>query len=351
LPTYRPQILLAGRVQLTLFGETSVTLQPTMEDETPSLAMDCGRASVVSVDDRGARLRLDLAGRIGTTVLADAGSALAAVVLPYLPEGANPLAHAPLTILGLHTTSGEVLWSEGDGEPVTIAAGQVLVIAGNSAPQLMDAGPLHKWVAGRDLSGIDNRASDSLETYLTSDRPLSLSLLEKTEFRQTEVEALSCRCLASLDTFEPILSALNDEKHHSYWHSHYDALRVALARHRESAAAVLAALEKDQADGAERIFRLLWGYSPEQLETGEAKNLVSFLEHETMIARVLALENLRRITGKTLLFRPEEPPGEETRKVNNWRRDLDAGLIRYNSPPVVVPGLPAGASEKPPLAP
>ena len=81
--------------------------------------------------------------------------------------------------------------------------------------------------------------------------------------------------------------------------------------------------------------------APEQLEAGSAAELVDLLEHESMTARVLAYENLRRITDRTYQFRPEEDPGQETGKVLRWRKSQEEGQILYKTPPLPIPELAA----------
>jgi hypothetical protein len=343
LPTFRPQALFSGNVKVTFSGPARVELAAEVAPETPHLVFDFGRTVIVSVGDEGARAHLDLAGRQGVVVLPDAESALAVEVTHYLTPGQDPLSDAAISIVGLYATSGQITWSEASEEPVTIEAGKVLVLTGEDAPELLETVSPPEWFDGRALSQLERGASADLKTHLTADRPLSLSLLERTEFRRIEVAVLACRCLSYLGDFEPLLAALDGERHYSYWDGHYDALRSALARSPATANEVLESLEKTHADDAEDLFRMLWSYSPEQLEAGEAEKLVGLLEHKSMIARVLALENLRRITGKTLQFRPEETPGQEKSKVARWRRDLEDGLIRYKNPPAEMPQL--GVSE------
>jgi len=347
LPSFRPQILLAGTVKMTFSGAAVAQLLTAAEPDIPAMVVDYGKMTIVSVDDRGASVQLDLAGRKGTALFTGAESALAVEVLPYLAPGADPLTTPAVTIVGLYATSGHVAWREAPGDAVEVTAGQVLVLTGDGAPQVLDASPLPAWVDGQGLTDTDRRASIELRSHLTTDRPLSLSLLEKTEFRQIEVRVLACRCLSSMGSFEPILAALDDESHHAYWHGHYDTLQAALARDRESAAAVLAAVETAHAESADGIFRLLWGYSHQQLEAGADHDVVDFLENETMIARVLARENLRRITGKTLQYRPEQTPEQEKSKIMRWRRDLEGGLIRYKSPPTALPAVPEPTKKTP----
>jgi hypothetical protein len=77
------------------------------------------------------------------------------------------------------------------------------------------------------------------------------------------------------------------------------------------------------------LTQLLRGYDPSQLENGGAAELVDALDHADLGVRVLAFENLRRITGATHNYRPEKPV--ESRKVSlmEWRRQLKDGRIVY----------------------
>jgi len=84
------------------------------------------------------------------------------------------------------------------------------------------------------------------------------------------------------------------------------------------------------------MYRMLRGYSAKQLASGGAEELIAALEHNQMCVRVLAYENLFRITGKTQGFRPERPPRLE-KKVTKWQRVLEDGLIVHATPPSPLP--------------
>ena len=101
---------------------------------------------------------------------------------------------------------------------------------------------------------------------------MNLSLLERTEFRQEEVRALAARCLGSLDVFDPALKALDDQAQRSYWPAHFDALRKAVNRHEDSAAKLLADLQKNYGDDGSSLFRLLWGYAPSNSKAVPTRN-------------------------------------------------------------------------------
>jgi hypothetical protein len=78
---------------------------------------------------------------------------------------------------------------------------------------------------------------------------------------------------------------------------------------------------------------LLFGFSPQQLAEGAAETLVQMLDHPSMCVRILAFENLRRITGMTLLYRPNAPDESRKSSVRGWQDRLDNRTILYDTPP------------------
>ena len=89
---------------------------------------------------------------------------------------------------------------------------------------------------------------------------------------------------------------------------------------------------------AATVFRLIRGYSPDQLAAGAAEELVELLEHPEMTVRVLAYLNLETITGMTHLFLPSKEPGQDRRgTVAAWRRSLEDGRIAYRTLPSPLP--------------
>ena len=79
------------------------------------------------------------------------------------------------------------------------------------------------------------------------------------------------------------------------------------------------------------LFRLSWGYSPEQLQQGGDRELVEFLDHDSLAIRVFAFENLQRITNKTLFFMPWA--NDRKSSVQSWKKQLQSGAIVYESLP------------------
>ncbi len=336
LPAYRPQLLLVPNIKVTLAGESHLELGRTEEATGPSLKLQAGRATIVPLGDANAVLTLNVGDRTGLVSFGDSDSVSAVELVNYLPPGSNPELAPAIPILQLFGVSGLVTWEEG-GDKFEVNAGQVLVVGGDAAPQLFEAGELPAWITGKDLAEIDRLASSELRGGLELDRPLSLSLLERTEFRRVEVASLACRSLVSLNMFEPSIEALDGERLRSYWYAQFNALRDSMARDPEAAAKLQRSLEKLAGDDAGLMYELLCGFNPEQLAGGGAKELVDALENERVSVRVLAYENLRRITGKTQLFRPEKQPDSQKGTVSKWRQILAGGQIVYQDPPLALP--------------
>jgi hypothetical protein len=162
---------------------------------------------------------------------------------------------------------------------------------------------------------------------------LTLDLAEAAEHRRVDIRSLAARCLASLDRFEPLVESLSDHRQHPSWRLHFEELQAGLARDRASAAQVLSALRSTAGPQAERLYRMLWGYSPEQLQDGAAAELVAALEDEALEVRVLAIENLKRITGVSGLYRPEQSVAKRQSSIEKWKRRLQAGQIVYRDWP------------------
>ncbi|MGE3779414.1 MAG: hypothetical protein AB7F89_19660, partial [Pirellulaceae bacterium] len=340
LPTYRPQILLGSSIKVTLSGEAAVKVQVPDATNLPYLGIHFGRAVLVPVGEAGGSLKIEIGERSGILNFPSAESAAAIEVRRYLPPGANPAEENGMLVTALWPTSGEVEWLDPQREPVKLAAGKILTAQGDSDALLHDSGGMPSWVDGKNLSDIERRASQELRRFLTADRPLSLSLMEQTSSRQVEVRSLACRSLCYLDIYEPALESFGDEQHRSYWHTQLDAIQSSMAHGTESAARLNSAADKLFMEKAPLVFRLIRGYSPDQLSAGGASELVDALADSSMTVRVLANENLRRITGRTLLYRPEARPELEKAKVLRWRKLLDEGQLQYTSPPSPFPPAP-----------
>jgi hypothetical protein len=144
---------------------------------------------------------------------------------------------------------------------------------------------------------------------------------------------MAARCLGAIDMFEPLVADLANPDMTSFWFGEIDALRQGLQRGPETAAILRETIEAIRPADANVLYRLLWGFSQEQLEPAGAVQLVKHLESEQMDVRVLTFYNLVAITGAQEFYRPEKRPDQQKGALANWKDRRDKGTIAYKFPP------------------
>ena len=97
------------------------------------------------------------------------------------------------------------------------------------------------------------------------------------------------------------------------------------------------AVQRVHGDSADEFRRLLFSYSPQDLRDGADRRLVDYLSHESLGFRVLAINNLRQITGRTLFYNPHVPALRRRTPLQAWNEKLGRGEIRYVSAPPELP--------------
>ena len=85
--------------------------------------------------------------------------------------------------------------------------------------------------------------------------------------------------------------------------------------------------EKERGKDGDDLYRLLWGYNKEQLQSGAAPTLVDDLDNDNLDFRVLSFYNLQKLVGKTFDYRPEASAANRAQPVRRWRDQLKEGLI------------------------
>lgn len=326
LPTYRPQLAFHNGVQLTLLDRTRVRLVAPDANGVPTVEVQYGRVLAMTVGRPGTQVDVAAGPRRGRATFGDADSAAAVEVRPIRQPGTDPEQMPGTLLVDIIATSGRIGWEEPGQTVIAIEAGQARTLNDDRPGITVSAGAMPDWIQP-GLSEIDRRASLTLESFLPPARPIGLSLEERAEDRRAEVRSLAIRSLGYLDEFDAFVTALNDVGQRSSWPAHFDCLQEALARGPETAGKVRESLERARQKDAPALYRLLWGYSDEDLETGSAKQMVEFLDNESLDLRVLSFENLHRITGMTALYRPEYPDARRRPYVASWRDKLDKGEV------------------------
>ena len=195
---------------------------------------------------------------------------------------------------------------------------------------------------GAGASKLDLAAAKELYRLLdkTPAENLNLGLLSVMSYRRPEVVAqagLAMICLDDPSAYFGVQGLLSMPRQRLYWGRHLRSLRGMLARSVDGAKQLQLAISGGdptmENPEAKRMFRLIRGYTQQELKQGGDKDLVSALESSTVAVRVLASENLRQIDQNAPYFAPEEE--SEARRegaIKIWNTRLSRGLIRYPEP-------------------
>jgi len=330
LPTFRSTVTLHTGVTLDLIGPTLVELHSLDEQNVPTITLHYGRLTLLNLGQPNTKARLRLLNREALATFTDAESSIAAEVQPMLPPGQNPETTLVPRLVDLYAISGQSIWQELPAAEVrTVHATEHWTLAGAGPAEAGANAALPPWITLDDTQPIDRRASQHIADYLKQGEDVRKSLFEISVHRLKENRSLAARCLAQIDEFEPAVDTLNDRDQSSFgsWSAVIRSLRSALARDPQTAARVRQAFENRRGDSGVALFRMLWGYTPDQLRDGAAAMLVEYLDHSDLDFRVLSLSNLQEIVGSSLRYRPEATAAERKPYVQAWQRKLEAGEV------------------------
>ena len=142
----------------------------------------------------------------------------------------------------------------------------------------------------------------------------------------------------ALDDFEAGMAIFSEagQRYQLVWPALFDELQAAVARSPQTADDVYKTFEKLYGGDAGKLYRMLLGYTDEQLAAGAAAELVENLDNDRVEFRILSFENLKRITGKTYLYVPAQSEKSRHRGVAKWRIELRKGKVTVRQQPTGV---------------
>ena len=152
-----------------------------------------------------------------------------------------------------------------------LEAGQLATMIDSGPPQVTTASP-PEWLDAKNLRPIDRDASKQLQLLLEQDRPLTTCLSEQVSNRLVEVRSLAIRSLSLLDIYDPFVTAFNTKELRTFWPDLFDTLQASVAHDPDTAAHVRSIFERLRGETGSQLYRLLWGYSPEQLAGGRGRS-------------------------------------------------------------------------------
>jgi hypothetical protein len=301
------------------------------ETGVPIISIEYGRFLMMTIGRAGNGLQLQFSDdRAAEVTFVDAESTLALEARRVLPPGQDPTAQAAPLLIHLYVTSGLVRLGMGDAPLEIQAPARRALFAADD-----DGGDAEfpKWITPEALDDYDRLAATTIEPLMRfDDRPIELTLKELATHRRREVRSLAIGAACYLDSFDDLIKALNDSTAKSLWIGpdapYIVELRDAVARSPDSASKVRAALARHRAADAAALFRMLWGYSADDLKNGADRDLVEGLDNESLDYRVLAFWNLQDITGPaTHGYHPSETTFKRRPAVKAWQNKLREGKI------------------------
>ena len=334
LPTFHPTVTLAAGITLQLVPETLIEFEG-IDHGIPIVRLHYGRTVVMTTGKADVKLKLALGETSGILAFDDAEATVGVEVRPFHLPGVDPEKNQPRLAIALYGINGDVSWNAANGlNPEKLHSPARLVLAADPTQPVTDR-DVPKWTGADPISPLDLRASQDLNAALSEKRPVTQALLELSEHRKAENKSLAARSLALIDEFDPFDNLLNDREERSVWPIQIESLRAAVARGPAVAAKVRASFERQRGKDGADLYRMLWGYSKDELAAGAAAKLVELLDSDSMDLRVLSFYNLRTITGATFNYRPEQSAASRQIPVRTWKDRLKEGLIG--------PKLPAAA--------
>ena len=337
LPIYRSRLSFSNGVEVTLVGATNVQILPPKRNGVPRIQAKFGRFLVRPTNDQGLEIDLSIDGRETEVLFDDANSDLALNVRNEHLPGSDPTVAAAMTVVEAFATTGIVHWTEVAQEEIQISAGQRLAFVDDRIGAPADATALPAWINPGSTKRILTIAANRLAPKISYDRPAVISLQEQTDSKQREMRSLTACSLAYLGHIQPLANALNDAELKAYRTEQFETLRAIVSSGPEAATKVRESLAMRHGDRTDEVFRILWGYSPEELRSGAASALVEHLQDDALDVRIIAIETLKQIVGKSATtYGPEQASNSRRKAYLRWSADAKNGKIAYKTPPVII---------------
>ncbi|MGI9468545.1 MAG: hypothetical protein ACR2OA_15615 [Rubripirellula sp.] len=331
-PGFRAKLAIPD-AEITMVGPSSAMLL-TEDAGTLAVQLTSGRM-LVSAGNPEASVQIQLGEEKCRLQLASPDT-IAAIELTHKREpGLDPLlAETHVAVRHLIAVNGSVTAEIGGLSSVIESENQWTQV-GEGEPSLEPLGAVPDWATevAPNADVLATTARQNLMAMLDDAPSLEIGLRELLGFRRSEVADLAARSLLVLgksDVYFGGAGVFSDPKQRAYWPQHYEALLARVNSGPEAASEVQQAIKKMDAAAEVQLFRMLTGYTNEQLETGSDLQLLENLDSADMSVRVLAFENLRRITGVTFNYRAEhDSQARREQYMKKWRVRQRKGEIRW----------------------
>ncbi len=358
-PTCRSRMILDGGIELELVGPAGIRIDrlmgsPNSAANVPAasiparlfITVDFGRV-ILMATKQYADMSIASPAASGRLTLPRAG-ATAAIAVDYQrvpgtdsldPSNSRPLMHVVSVqdAIGWKTNNGAA--SLGIQSKLDLITNEFITLANGDTVAEDKLAAIPRWLnpPAESAESPDRLARQGLVEYFRDDKPLELQLRDAVGFRREDVAALAARTLLNLgmpDVYFGPTGILNRPEQRNYWQAHFLDLRDFVDRGPPSAQmVVVAAQQLEGNESSAKVWRLMAGFSEQQLARGGDEELVKMLNDPVMSIRVIATETLRQVTGTNLGYRPDyETPSRRTAILEKWKAKLTRDQIRWVNP-------------------
>ena len=192
---------------------------------------------------------------------------------------------------------------------------------GSSAPQPVAVGAMPEWVGGREPTAAAREAADAFAAALGGSQPASFVLPPLAADPRAFLAEDAASALALTDALDDLAGTLRTAEHVGAIRIAAAGLRLHLGRSAEENQRVRNALSLEfTPDEFLALERLLWGLAPEAAaDSTESLSIVDLLESDRLAVRVLAIDEIARLTGETRGYQPEGNDRDRRSAVRRWR--------------------------------
>ncbi len=342
---FRPILVNPTGIEWTLAGPTRMKIESN-ESNIPVTHLIDGRVLLASTKPKVTAAMI-LGDRQIKVALPEPQTVLAVELIHLRPPGANPLrAENRLPVYRVIAVQGTAMLQSSlvgndpnaagakQNETFTLETGQQLQGRGVQPAAVSTVDRLPPWIdAAAKKDVLVDSAREGLMEFVSKDEPIEKSLREAMAFRRVEVAALAAETLLMLGRADVYFGGdgiLNRPRQRLYWEEHVNMLRQHIASDAAAAEAVRVAIERAELADSQKLFKLLVGFTQDELIAGGDEQLVQLLDSPSMAVRVLAIENLRMIVGDTLAYRADQENANSRRNdIKKWDTRFRRGDIRY----------------------
>ena len=337
-PTQRTEMRVDPGIRLLCAGENDLELAKDVA--LPRVVLRSGRVLVFATPD-AQKMELDCNGVVVSVHFGAADGSCALEVQNLWSILTDDMAQAgkveTQSSIRLFGVEGSLDYSFKIANRVaggTLAVGQYVDWKNGEATAVQELTEAPWWFRTSISRPIDLPAATDLQSALAGKAPeaIETQLLELTNHRRGETAALAARTRMMLGQYDGLFEpegVFNRRNLHSHWQSLLAQIPQSLGRE-EHPAQLINAIRTASPNRVNSILSLFVPPSQEQLSAGADKLLVEALSSPLMDERVLAINQLTNITGKSLGYHPDK---NQVEAIQQWRKLLGKNEIRYSTPP------------------